>query len=198
MSVSLNDSFDGEFSEYDDLNASFQSDEFYEFSERTTYGEFSERTTYAQEGEEFWPQPQVARPSVKSVKQFYFPPIKAPAPLRESIVKEHEAYCKKIDNATSLAVECSKAVAMIQENLAKAENAAKTVNKWSSSNKDKHQLVSRLTADLRSASTKAETIQASIDTMTKESKCLLDIIALNTLRVEAYADYIAFKETMPY
>ena len=180
MSVSLNDSFDGEFSEYDDLNASFQSDDFCE------------------QGEEFWPQPQVARPSVKSVKQFYFPPIKAPAPLRESIVKEHEAYCKNIENATSLAVECSKAVAMIQENLAKAENAAKTVNKWSSSNKDKHQLVSRLTADLRSASTKAETIQASIDTMTKESKCLLDIIALNTLRVEAYADYIAFKETVPY
>lgn len=194
MSVSL----DGEYYAHDDLNTSFQSDEFYEFSERTTYGEFSERTSYGQEGEDFWPQLQVARPSVKSVKQFYFPPIQAPAPLRESIVKEHDAYSKNIENAATLAVECGKAVAMIQENLAKAENAAKTVNKWSSSNKDKHQLVSRLTSDLRSASTKAETIQASIDTMTKESKCLLEIIALNTLRVEAYADYVAFKATVPY
>jgi hypothetical protein len=136
-----------------------------------------------------WPQQQVARPSIAFLVANYAPPMTKPTPLDPRWPKE----AAENKAATKIAAEAVAAAEIAYKKksgeLAEAEAASKSVNKWSASRTTSAALIKRLQGEAAELAEKKKAAVASFEKIFKAGDSARWFIENQAKREKLWADY---------
>ncbi len=146
-----------------------------------------------------WPNPSnfVLPPPLNLMRKYSAPPFYEPEPLPAELVEKHRIYLESLSKAFAAKVAAEAGSENKVKELVEAEEALKTVNKWSQKAVTNAQaLVTRLSAELVTLQEAKAAAEEAVAEIQKKGSILNELVSMHSSRVQEYKKHKILVEEM--